>query len=407
VEKDKVKEISILLGAGFSKSLAGLPLARELSSDVLKAFKNDSRLKERFENTKEGNFNYEKFAQYLGNIREQSSFRTELGLDFISLDDNEREKLNLCEEILYKTLLDKLLSVDYAEKFKKRQKSFVDLVKALLEDGYKLHFFDLNHDLLLSRIFETSCLEVENFFNFYEKERLPNQGYFSLQDTAMDSNSVNKSQGSKEKGITLLQSKEHFSYDDKKLFHYKPHGALNLIYLQKLELKVEDNRYEMSWLHLLRNFKPDGSPDHGKAYRDNLKVFFNGSYPVSSTESMPCQPAILNQGNNKASILTRPFLDYFPEVYSKFISLGEKGVPLLTIGYGFQDSHFDTAMIYHYKTDPYPLKPKILFSGDEEIPLITDKLKTISLDDSSGLTLNRFGRKEFRSDRNFEDFLAV
>jgi hypothetical protein len=64
-------------------------------------------------------------------------------------------------------------------------------------------------------------------------------------------------------------------------------------------------------------------------------------------------------------------------------------------------------MIYHYKTDPYPLKPKILFSGDEEIPLITDKLKTISLDDSSGLTLNRFGRKEFRSDRNFEDFLAV
>ncbi|MFZ4085061.1 MAG: hypothetical protein ACOYK1_05940 [Vampirovibrionia bacterium] len=45
MEKDKVKEISILLGAGFSKSLAGLPLARELSSDVLKAFKNDSRLK--------------------------------------------------------------------------------------------------------------------------------------------------------------------------------------------------------------------------------------------------------------------------------------------------------------------------------------------------------------------------
>jgi len=48
VEKDEVKEISILLGAGFSKSLAGLPLAGELSSDVLKAFKNDSRLNAKF-----------------------------------------------------------------------------------------------------------------------------------------------------------------------------------------------------------------------------------------------------------------------------------------------------------------------------------------------------------------------
>jgi len=87
VEKDKVKEISILLGAGFSKSLADLPLASDLSSDVLKAFKNDSRLQERFENTEGGNFNYEKFAQYLGNIRDQSSFATELGLDSLSLDE--------------------------------------------------------------------------------------------------------------------------------------------------------------------------------------------------------------------------------------------------------------------------------------------------------------------------------
>jgi hypothetical protein len=162
VEKDKVKEISILLGAGFSKSLAGLPLARELSSDVLKAFKNDSRLKERFENTKEGNFNYEKFAQYLGNIREQSSFRTELGLDFISLDDNEREKLNLCEEILYKTLLDKLLSVDYAEKFKKRQKSFLGVPKLWLPTTTMLVAGAFALDAVLRRIVKkhgNSCCE--------------------------------------------------------------------------------------------------------------------------------------------------------------------------------------------------------------------------------------------------------
>lgn len=241
MEKDKVKEISILLGAGFSKSLADLPLASgllSLSSYVLKAFKNDSRLKGRFENINEENFNYEKFAQYLENIREQSSFATELGLDFISLDDGEIEKLNLCEIVLYKTLLDKLLSVDYAEEFKKRQKSFVALVKELLEDGYKLHFFDLNHDLLLDRIFsDEQDLRVENFFEFYEEEILPNQGYISFEDTAMDSNSVSKSHASKEKGITLLRSKKYFAYDDKKIFHYKPHGALNLIYLQNLRVE--------------------------------------------------------------------------------------------------------------------------------------------------------------------------
>jgi hypothetical protein len=413
VEKDKVKEISILLGAGFSKSLAGLPLASDLSSDVLKAFKNDSRLQERFENTEGGNFNYEKFAQYLGNMKDQGRFATELGLDSLNLDDGEIKKLVLCERILYKTLLDKLLSVDYAEKFKQRQKSFVDLITKLLEDGYKLHFFDLNHDLLLDRIFsDEQDLRVENFFEFYEDGILPNQGYISLEDTAMDSNSVSKSHGSKEKGIILLRSKlrsKKFAYDDKKLFHYKPHGALNLIYLQRVG--TEGNRpFTISYIHLLRNFKQDGSPDHGKAYQDNLKVLFNTNNsvrPISQMEWIRYQPAILNQGSNKASILTKDFLYYFPEVYSRFISLGEKGVPLLTIGYGFQDSHFNTAIMYHYKTDPYPLKPKILFSGYEEIPLITDKLKTISLDDSSGLTRNEFGRKVFCSDCNFEDFLAV
>jgi hypothetical protein len=196
VEKNKVKEISILLGAGFSKSLADLPLASDLSSDVLKAFKNDSRLKERFKNTKE-NFNYEEFAQYLENIREQSSFGTELGLDFISLDDGEIEKLNLCEIVLYKTLLDKLLSVDYAEEFKKRQKSFVALVKELLEDGYKLHFFDLNHDLLLDKIFsDEEGLLVENFFKVYE-EFMPTRGYFPLEKIVPKNTVENKFRRSK------------------------------------------------------------------------------------------------------------------------------------------------------------------------------------------------------------------
>jgi len=159
----------------------------------------------------------------------------------------------------------------------------------------------------------------------------------------------------------------------------------------------------------LYGFKSDGKPDYGKTFRDNLKKVFNNR--ISQIENIRCQPAILNQGNNKASILTRDFLYYFPEVYSRFISLGEKGVPLLTIGYGFQDSHFNTAIRYHYKTSLYSAyqdnKAKILFSGYEEIPLITDKLKTISLDDSSGLTRNEFGRKVFCSDRNFEEFLAV
>ncbi|NBW00033.1 MAG: hypothetical protein EBR67_11140 [Proteobacteria bacterium] len=157
----------------------------------------------------------------------------------------------------------------------------------------------------------------------------------------------------------------------------------------------------MVGLHLLKDTSYD------QIYQDKLKkIFKEKAYRMAEGEQVKFEPAILNQGSNKASILTRDFLYYFPEIYSKFISLGEKGVPLLTIGYGFQDSHFNTAIRYHYKTDPYPLKPKILFSGYEEIPLITDKLKTISLDVPSGLTLNKFGRKEFRSDRNFEEFLV-
>ncbi len=414
--KDKVKEISILLGAGFSKSLADLPLASgllSLSSYVLKAFNNDSRLKERFKNTKE-NFNYEKFAQYLENIRDQSSFATELGLDSLNLDDGEIEKLNLCEEILYKILLDKLLSVDYAEKFKKMQKSFVDLVKALLADGYKLHFFDLNHDLLLDKIFsDEEGLLVENFFKVYE-EFMPTRGYFPLEKIVPKNTLETKFRRSKSDiardGLSFFVHRDFTSEAETNLFHYKPHGALNFIYLLGLPVKISSkSSHDMAGLHLLYGFKSDGKPDYGKTFRDNLKKVFNNR--ISQIENIRCQPAILNQGNNKASILTRDFLYYFPEVYSRFISLGEKGVPLLTIGYGFQDSHFNTAIRYHYKTSLYSAyqdnKAKILFSGYEEIPLITDKLKTISLDDSSGLTRNEFGRKVFCSDRNFEEFLAV
>lgn len=415
-----MKEISILLGAGFSKSLADLPLASgllSLSSYVLKAFKNDSRLKERFENIKEENFNYEKFAQYLENIRDQSRFGTELGLNFSSLDDNETEKLNLCEEILYKTLLDKLLSVDYAGEFKKRQRSFVALVKELLEDGYKLHFFDLNHDLLLDRIFsDEEGLLVENFFKVYE-EFMPTRGYFPLENMVPKNTVETKFRRLKSDiardGLSFFVHRDFTSEGETNLFHYKPHGALNFIYLLGLPVKIgSESSYDMAGLHLLYGFKSDGEPDYGKTFRDNLKKVFNGkSYRTRDDDVIRFQPAILNQGSNKASILTRDFLYYFPEVYSRFISLGEKGVPLLTIGYGFQDSHFNTAIRYHYKTSLYSAyqdnKAKILFSGYEEIPLITDKLKTISLDDSSGLTRNEFGRKVFCSDCNFEDFLAV
>ncbi len=107
-----MKEISILLGAGFSKSLAGLPLASDLSSDVLKAFKNDSRLKETFKNTKE-DFNYEKFAHYLESTYDQDRLAKELKLNFSSLNNNDFTKPNLCRQILYETLLKKLLRVNY------------------------------------------------------------------------------------------------------------------------------------------------------------------------------------------------------------------------------------------------------------------------------------------------------
>jgi hypothetical protein len=115
VEKNKVKEISILLGAGFSKSLADLPLASgllSLSSYVLKAFKNDSRLKETFKNTKE-DFNYEKFAHYLESTYDQDRLAKELKLNFSSLNNNDFTKPNLCRQILYETLLKKLLRVNY------------------------------------------------------------------------------------------------------------------------------------------------------------------------------------------------------------------------------------------------------------------------------------------------------
>jgi hypothetical protein len=308
--------------------LADLPLASgllSLSSYVLKAFNNDSRLKERFKNIKEENFNYEKFAQYLENIRDQSSFATELGLDSLNLDDGEIEKLNLCEEILYKILLDQLLSVDYAEKFKKRQKSFVDLVKALLADGYKLHFFDLNHDLLLDKIFsDEEGLLVENFFKVYE-EFMPTRGYFPLEKIVPKNTVENKFRRSKSDiardGLSFFVHRDFTSEAETNLFHYKPHGALNFIYLLGLPVKISSkSSHDMAGLHLLYGFKSDGKPDYGKTFRDNLKKVFNEkSYRTCDDDVIRFQPAILNQGSNKASILTRDFLYYFPEVYLNII----------------------------------------------------------------------------------------
>ena len=411
MEKNKVKEISILLGAGFSKSLADLPLAEALSLEVLEALKAKLELQEEFKNVEGRNFNYEKFAQYLESTYDQDRLAKELKLNFSSLNNNDFTKPNLCKQILYETLLKKLLRVNYGKKFKQRQENFVDLITKLLAEGYKLHFFDLNHDLLLEKLFQDKSLEVENFFKIH-KEFEPYRVYIPLEDSSSQMPSENKFSPRKkeirEQGIWFYQSEDQISNtqgdsNNKQIFHYKPHGALNLVYLGGYRILIDHcGIYDMVGLHLLKDTSYD------QIYQDKLKkIFKKKPYQTAEGKQGEFEPAILNQGSNKASILTKDFLYYFPEVYSKFISLGEKGVPLLTIGYGFQDSHFNTAIMYHYKTDPYPLKPKILFSGHEEIPLITDKLKTISLNGSSGLTRNEFGRKVFCSDCNFEDFLAV
>lgn len=418
IEKNPNKEISILLGAGFSKSLANLPLAKELSSKVLEAFKSNAKWKNKFENIEEGNFNYEKFSQYLECVRDQDRLAKELNIKFSSLDEDEIEQLNLCRTILSKTLLQELLSVDYSKELKERQGHFIKLIKELINEGYKLHFFDLNHDLLLARLFEENKLPVEDFFEHYTENELPNQGYIVLKEDAKSDNISQKkfrksSKKINEQGVSLLRSKEPLSsydHNNTKIFHYKPHGALNFIYLQRLRVEGNPPRY-MTWLHQFKNFKRNGDTNYGASFNEHIKDCFNNrSYPTEQG-NIRCQPAILNQGWNKASILTRDFLDYFPEVYSKFISLGEKGVPLLTIGYGFQDSHFNTAIMHHYRTQIYTAyeqlaMAKILFSGYNKIPLITDRLESISVSDA-GLTRNEFGRTVICSEEYFEIFLRL
>ena len=108
-----MKEISILLGVGFSKSLADLPLAEALSSEVLEALKAKLELQEEFKNVEGRSFNYEKFAQYLESTYDQDRLAKELKLNFSSLNNNDFAKPNLCKQILYETLLKKLLRVNY------------------------------------------------------------------------------------------------------------------------------------------------------------------------------------------------------------------------------------------------------------------------------------------------------
>lgn len=402
------KQISILLGAGFSKALANLPLASELSGIILKRLQNHKDIGNYFFDT--NNFNYEEFAEFL--------FQKENTLDYSSKNlknysalNNEREFLTQSWEIINSTLLDQLFKFKDKDPFKRRQLKFMDFLSRLTDDNFKIHIFDLNHDLVLNRMLASNQVCFDNFFDYYD-EFLPSRGLFQIENKPI------KSAGFRKTSLEIVRNSAfHLNFrgsllkytnKDCNIFHYKPHGALNLTRFFELPVPAgENSTFPANGLHMFQSNNEKGQIMFNKDFKNNIKrIFKEKCYKDINGNVCRIVPAVICQAGSKGSILTQISLEYFPEVYSRFASLGDSGSALLAIGYGFQDGHFNIAIRNNYKTKDYKSyskgEAKILLSSEFEISSIKERLKNLD-----HKTNNENSKEVIYSSDNLEKFLEI
>ncbi len=379
-----MKEFNLLLGAGFSKALADIPTGQELSREIFDEFSNSEDEQERslvnfhykvdypgtgdhslfavappvydfwkdeivfaqlkrtealahiensrFTDHEKGeltnllierfisNFNYEAAAKHLTNIIESAEI---FGINSEKVESLSNILKKIKEKVFLKTTKDPISWRLNRNNEKQALDDFIFFLNYLLDQGYTVNIFDLNHDQLIREIIKQGNLgEIyQDFFNRNE-------------------------------GINIYQTDlQAYKFDSglpkRRINHYKLHGDFQIIW------------------------------DYYKGYALLAEFSAANKYTWSREEiTNPrslLSDSLLFEGEAKAnSIFSSPyhsfaFIDFFKAIQSN--------EPLMIIGYGAGDSHINSVL--ENRCDCFETSrngDKVLFSCNEFTETILKKV---------------------------------
>lgn len=340
-----MKVFNLILGAGFSKGMAGLPTGKELSSQFFSSFdRSKSPLMSKIlDNNKQynygwGSYDHEIFedhetSDFFGSLltlsrKEAFSIIEESGFDSdkkdvlkklidarhqdyfnyeaFAADVNEMlglfYKLDLVElrqyideaKLLLKEIEKKIydFTIQGIECTPEHKQMFINFLTHLLKLGYSVNIFDLNHDEVFENIVCSDVNLGSKYQDFFDHDQI-------VDDTNADY-----------KGRLFNQTLEI-----KAINHYKIHGTHRII----------QERFKFIKLSSVEDWD-----------------FYN-EYKAK----------ILYLSGRKADTINTN--EYHAFCYYRLMDSLNTINPLMTIGYGYNDPHIDSLLRHIYGLNTYPL----------------------------------------------------
>jgi hypothetical protein len=350
-----MKEFNLLLGAGFSKALAGISTGQELSREIFDEFSNSEDEQEkslvnfnyevyirtgtgdhslfagappiydfwkdeivfahlkmsealahiknsRFMDYKKGeltnllterfisNFNYEAAAKHLTNIIESAEI---FGINPEKVESLSSILKKIKEKVFKKTTKDPISWC------KQALDDFIFFLNYLLDQGYTINIFDLNHDQLIREIIKQGNLGSV-YQDFFNRDEVINIYKSDLKAYEFDV----------DKGLPK-----------RRINHYKLHGDFQIIW-------AFDEKRERSGWALLSEFSA------ANKYTWSREEITNPGSLLSDS--------LLFEGEAKANSIFSSYYHSF--AFTNFFKSIQSNEPLMIIGYGGGDSHINSVL---------------------------------------------------------------
>ena len=278
--------------------------------------------KNKIQNSFRNNFNYEMAAKHLTNILESAEI---FGINSDKVDSLSNVLKKIKEKVFETTIKDPISWCLNENGEKQALEDFIFFLNYLLDQGYIINIFDLNHDQLIREIIKQGNLS-EVYQDFFNRNEVFN---------------IYKSD--------LKAYKFHKGLPKRRINHYKLHGDFQIIedyytgYALLAEFSVT-NKYTWS--------------------REN-----NTNWWLLLTDSL------LFQGEAKANSIFSS--SYHSFAFTDFFKAVQSNEPLMIIGYGAGDSHINSVLDNRLKNHrgyncvkSSRNEDKILFSCNEFIETI-------------------------------------
>ncbi|MFM7457039.1 MAG: hypothetical protein ACKO3R_00040, partial [bacterium] len=354
-----MKEFNLLLGAGFSKALADIPTGQELSREIFDEFSNSEDEQERslvnfhyevyihtgtgdhslfagappiydfwkdeivfaqlkrtealahIENSRftdhekgeltnllierfRSNFNYEKAAKHLTNIYESAEI---FDINPTKIKSLSNILKTIKEKVFLKTTKDPISWCLNENGEKQPLDDFIFFLNYLLDQGYIINIFDLNHDQLIRETIKLANLG-EGYQDFFNRNKVIDVYKSDLKAYKFDS------------GLPR-----------RRINHYKLHGDFQII------CAFDEKREPRGWA-LLSEFSAANK--------------YTWSRENNTDRWLLLTDSLLFQGEAKAnSIFSSPYHSF---AFTNFFKAVQSNEPLMIIGYGGGDSHINSVL---------------------------------------------------------------